>query len=167
MRLRILAIALAAVHLVLVVCGAAHFRLVPLQWGGIVQHTYGALSGSDSSFGFFAPGVASQLRATFTMTDDEGRTWTDVLEHGNNREARLRLGTVVSNFAEESMRRDVAASCAATMFGRHPTARQVVVRVEVYELPPMDAYRDGARPEWVPVYEVTVSRENTPQREER
>jgi hypothetical protein len=167
MRLRILAIVLAAVHLVLVVCGAVHFRLVPLQWGGIVQHTYGALSGSDSGFGFFAPGVASALRATFTMTDDEGRTWTDVLEHGNNREARLRLGTVVSNFAEESMRRDVAASCAATPFGRHPTARQVVVRVEVYELPPMDAYRDGARPEWVPVYEVTVSRENTPQREER
>jgi hypothetical protein len=167
MRLRSFAVALAAIHLVLVVCGAAHFRLVPLQWGGIVQHTYGALSGSDSGFGFFAPGVASQLRATFTMTDDAGNSWTDVLEHGNNREARLRLGTVVSNFAEEKMRRDVAASCAATMFGRHPTARQVVVRVEVYELPPMEAYRAGAQPEWIPVYEATVSRENTPEREER
>jgi hypothetical protein len=166
MKLRILAIALVAVHLVLVVCGAAHFRLVPLNMGGIVQHTYGALSGSDSSFGFFAPGVSSAMRATFTMTDDKGHTWTDVLEHGNNREARLRLGTVVSNFAEETMRRDVAASCAATMFGRHPTARQVIVRVEVYELPPMEAYRDGARPEWVPVYEATVSRENTSDREE-
>jgi hypothetical protein len=167
MRLRLLAIALVTVHLVLVVCGAAHFRLVPLSMGGIVQHIYGSLSGSDSGFGFFAPGVSSAMRATFTMTDAHGKTWTDVLEHGNNREARLRLGTVVSNFAEEKMRRDVAASCAATMFGRHPTACQVVVRVEVYELPPMEAYRDGAQPEWVPVYEVKVTREHTPDQEER
>ena len=52
---------LAAAHLTLVVCGAARLR-PPHGPAGSAVRFYGALSGSDNGFGFFAPGVASQVR---------------------------------------------------------------------------------------------------------
>ena len=151
--------ALAAGHLALVAGSAAHVHLLPpssLPARGV--RWYGAMTGADSGYGFFAPAVGSPSRATFTMTDASGRTWTDVLDGGANGEARLRVGSILSSAAFPELRDDLVASWAGKMFGRHPDAREVVVRIEVHDMPSMEEYRRGDRPHWRPAYQATFLR---------
>src|SRR5262245_31660466 len=103
--------ALAAGHLLLVVCGAA--RVSPGSddsFAGRVFRWYGAMSGSDSGYGFFAPGVAQECRATFTLSDAAGRTWEDTLARGHNPEVTDRIGVIVSLFSEPRLRPRLAGS---------------------------------------------------------
>jgi hypothetical protein len=68
---------------------------------------------------------------------------------------RLRVSSIMTSSSFEEIRDPLAASWAGKMFGRHPSAREVVIRIETHDMPPLEAYRDGARPAWVPVYEVS------------
>jgi hypothetical protein len=151
-------------HLALVACGAAGLRLLPASnIAGQTLRCYGALSGADMGFGFFAPAVGSQMRAVFVLTDGTGHTWEDDLEAGHNHEVKLRIGALINQFPvadqEEFLRRDLAASWAGTLFARHPTAQQITVRVEAYDVPSRAEYRAGARPAWVHVSSYTCTRE--------
>jgi hypothetical protein len=163
---QLLAVAAAGIHLVLVIGGAANISL-PRGSGvaGRGIRWYTAVSGADSGYGFFAPGVASETRATFTLTDATGRTWTEAFDAGGNQEVQLRLGSMVSTAASPGVRRKLAASWAGKFFAIHPEVESVLVRVEYYDLPQMDEYRDGERPEWVTEYEVEFSRNETSSRE--
>jgi hypothetical protein len=161
---QILAAAAAGIHLILVMGGAANISLP--RWSGVAGsgiRWYAALSGADSGYGFFAPGVASETRATFTLTDGAGRTWTEEFNANGNQEVQLRLGSMVSTAASPGIRRKLAASWAGKFFAIHPEVESVLVQVEYYDLPPMDEYQDGERPEWVTEYEVEFFRnEATP-----
>jgi hypothetical protein len=53
----------------------------------------------------------------------------------------------------------MVASWAARAFGRHPAAREVIVTIEVFEVPTLPETRDGAAPEWETVYERAFRRE--------
>ena len=152
--------ALAAGHLVLVACGAAGFAPwagwgpagEPLRW-------YGTVTEAGNSCGYFAPVVGMPSRVTFVMSDDAGRTWEDTLAGSTvSPEARLRMGTIALGAGDPEMRPRLTASWAATMFGRHPGATQVVVRIETYELPAMEDVRAGSRARWVTVYDATFRR---------
>jgi hypothetical protein len=152
---------LAAVHLVLVVCGAMSWSLLPEnRLPGKVLGIGRAMTGSDSHYGFFAPDVGPVLRARFTLIDGTGRRWTETLDLGNTLEERLRISNVLSLVFEENLRREVAASLAGTLLARHPTAQKVIVMIDVYDPPTMADYRAGERPEWELMYEATVSRKN-------
>jgi hypothetical protein len=152
-------ISLAAAHLLLVVCGAAGLSLLSGRSPpGKALRWYGAMSGADNGYGFFAPGVAPQWRATFTLSDTAGRTWTDTLEGDHNHEVAHRVGGIVNLFSEPGLRPELAASWAAKMFGRYPDAKQVVIRVEIYDLPTMAEYRNGTRPQWEFICEATFAR---------
>jgi hypothetical protein len=145
---------LAGLHIVLVACGAAGWSVLPpntaLGHGLRVVRGY---TGSDASYAFFAPGVSSTVRATFTMTDANGKQWTDTLDAGMSREAQLRIGSGVGmTGAFPNLLPAFVHSWAATMLGRHPTAETVTVSIEVYEVPPMDAAKSGQRPEWIQVF---------------
>lgn len=159
---RTAAAALAAAHLTLVAAGAFGWHPPALGPAGRALDDYGALSGASSRFDFFAPAVASPLRATFTTIDAAGRARACALEDGANREAQLRIASVVTCFYHAEyrpeLRRALAASWAATVFGHHPAAERVVVRVEVDDLPTMAQYRAGWRPRWRPVYEAVFTR---------
>lgn len=160
MKIRYAFFAIAAVaHLVLVGASAAHIRLFspdsPLDTA--VGH-YGSLSGSDNSYAFFAPGVAPQFRVTFTLTDAQGNTWEESGNQGATREAELRYDSMTSMFMFKPLRPRIAASWAAAMFGRYPNAEKVEVAVEAEDMPTMEAYRDGYRPEWAPVYGTAFTR---------
>ncbi len=150
--------ALAGVHLALVVCGAAGWAVPEDNAPGRALRAGRAMTGSDMSFGFFAPDVASELRARFILTDRAGRTWTDALDLGSNPEVRLRVGNVVALAYIPALRQAAAASLAAAMFGRHPEAVHVVVSIDIHEPPTMAEYRTGARPEWLPFYDAAFSR---------
>jgi hypothetical protein len=161
-RRRTLWLAAAAGHLCLVTLGASTFSLRELGLPGRVLDEYGALSGANSGYGFFAPGVTSQLGARFDVIDAEGRTTSASLADGESHEADLRVGNIIDQFShidddedEESadhVRRSLAASLAGKMFARHPEASAVVVRLELFTPVSMDAWRGGERPRWMPHY---------------
>jgi hypothetical protein len=151
--------AFAAGHLALVACGAAGLGLLPedsapekaLRW-------YGAVSGADNRYGFFAPDVGAEARAVLTLTDAAGRSWTEPVTESANQEVRLRLGSLFSQAADGSLRGGLAASWAARAFGRHPEAVAVTVRVDVYDVRTMDEYRHGQAAEWQTVYQRSFRR---------
>lgn len=151
---------LAAAHLVVVALGAAGLLVGP--GGTLAGHAvrwYGAMTGADAGYSYFAPGVGSELRLRFVLADGRGREWEDELTAGQNQEVRLRIGSMTGLFpaarAAEAFRHDLAASWAAAMLGRHPDAVQVGVRIEGYEVPSMAEYRAGWRPRWVLLYAAT------------
>ena len=136
---------LAAAHLVMVACSAVGLLPGvdrPLQWG---LRWYGSISGASNSYGFFKE-VGSGCKVTFTLTDEDGNTWQDELNRAGNREAEMRAnGSIylLGDYADL-----LAASWAANLLARHPSARQVIVQFEQFDPPSMADYRDGARPEW-------------------
>ncbi len=157
-RFKLLALA-AAAHLILVASSAAHFRLIePRTTAGRAIAAYGALSGSDNSFGFFAPHVAPEFHLQFTITGADGRTWEEPANRGLTREASLRFDSMTSLFVYEHLQTRVASSWAAALFGRYPEATRVEMKLEAQDMPTMEAFRDGNRAEWETVYEGDFSR---------
>ena len=117
------------------------------------------ISGSNENYGFFAPGVSTQLGVYFDVTDQSGKTRTFSLETGVSHEADLRVGNMVGQFGTESddpekLQRAVAASLAGTMFGRHTEAKSVNVRLEELNPVSMADYRKGERAQWKPIYQA-------------
>ena len=159
-----LAVLMGLTHLCAVVCGASHFEPSATP-AGRAYGWYAEVSGCHS-YGFFAPRVGARHRARFLLQDDQGGTWSDVLDETNNREARLRLtGLVEDPFMNGSvterpeMRQRLVRSWAATMFTRHPTASSVTIEVEACHIPKIAEYRAGSRPRWVRVYQARVQRQ--------
>jgi hypothetical protein len=148
-----LAIAAAAVQLCFAAAGAME---LDFDHAPSLIARYGALSGTDSSYGFFAPAVGTQLRVTFELTREDGTKSEDVLTTGASHEADLRIGDMVAIFwmDDEDLRRSLVGSWAGRMLARHPEATSVVVRLDAYDLPTMAEYRRGERPDWAPHYEA-------------
>lgn len=157
-RARLL-LGVAAVHLVCVALGALQVDLQSAGWLGRGLAYYGALSGADSGYNFFAPAVNALPWARFQITDAGGAARADVLESGANHEADLRARSILSLFLivdDEALRRSLVASWAGKMFARHPDAESVVVRIEICDLPSMRQYRDGERPSWDLLYQAKL-----------
>lgn len=152
-----LAIAAAVVQLGFAAAGAME---LDYDHANVVLAEYGALSGTDSSYGFFAPSVGTQLRTTFVLTDAAGNTTTDVLTTGVSKEADLRIGDMVAIFwmDDQDLKRAMAGSWAGRMLARHAEAVRVAVHLDAYDLPTMAEYREGKRPEWGPYYEAVFVR---------
>lgn len=156
-----------ACHLALVVAGAAH--LTPRVHGPVGRglRFYDALTGAGDSYAFFAPTVGPQLRARFTLSTPQGRSWQETLEGGKRREVGLRLGnlagTVYIAARRTDLRRAFLGALAANRFGAHPDANRVQVTIEEWVMPTMAEYRVGARPRWRPLYEATFVRASASQ----
>ena len=152
----------AGVHLALVICGAAGLRFTGESLPSTLLATYGAISGAENGYGFFAPAVASQSRAVLTMKDKTGREWQDALIRDEDSVAGFRAATVFDAFPAlpEQVRRGLAASWAGVMFGRHPGAEEVLVKVEIELLPTMEEWRRGRRAAWSPIYQGTFLRKH-------
>lgn len=142
----------AVFHLALAVCGAAGYA--PLADGGRAGRAascYQAYTGTGTSFGFFAPGVAAQRRVVWHGYNEQTKGWVVDSESGPSLEAELRLSTAAGLFSQEGPHDVLAASWAAWMFGKHPEVSLSIVEVEAYAVPTMEQYRAGARPRWVVV----------------
>jgi hypothetical protein len=152
--------AIAALHLVLVVCGAVHWPVLPAySEAGQAVAVVRNYTGSDSSYGFFAPGVSSQIRVRFTLFARDGQQWADELDKGMTQEARLRISSGLHAIMDDPGRLgDLAPSWAATIFGRHGAAKKVIAIVEYFDVPTMEEYAAGQRPHWVAVYRQEFTR---------
>ncbi len=91
--------------------------------------------------------------------DSSGKIISTPLETGTSHEADLRTGAMVGGFNDPEpelvkFRRSLMASLAGTVFGRHPEAAKVIVKVDEFTPVSMGDYRKGIRPEWKQIYEA-------------
>ena len=152
---RTLVLFAAFCHLTLVVCGAAQLDFGDSLLAKPFKY-YGALSGADSGYGFFAPGVGSQLRINVKLYNSAGQQLTTILPEPTNREASLRVGNVVGWFLGEGtdsrVRRSLAASWVGKALGKSPSATEAIVELEQYKLVSSAEFLAGKRPKWFPYY---------------
>lgn len=122
---------------------------------------YGAISGADFWYGFFAPDVRSPSMASFRVVDAKGAVITDTLGAGINREVEIRAGNIVDNLwppnEDPEAQRRLAASWAGAMIARRPAATGVEVQVMEYHLPSMQRFREGERPRWDVLYQESFT----------
>ena len=149
-RRRVALLSLAVVHLGLVAMGAVKMHL---PGSGLVTWAiegYRTLAGANVYYTFFVPGVNTQIRPMFELTDMSGVMTTDTLSRAVNSEVDMRIGNLASllRYEDEDFQRALLASWAGVMFARHPGAERVVVRIETFELPSMEEHREGRRPGW-------------------
>lgn len=159
-RRGLMMLALAAAHLVCVSLGALKVSLPDRSLPGRAIARYAALTGADSNYGFFAPSVGRQLRLTFEVLDHAGGTTEEPLRLGDNREISLRTAQVVETFwtEDDDLRRALSASLAGKVLARHPEAKSVAVRLDLLEMPTMQAYREGEQPWWALYYRAQFVR---------
>jgi hypothetical protein len=147
----------AMVHLALVACGAAHLLPSGKQGApGSLLQAYTQFTGAQYGYGFFAPGVISEMRVSFEVDQGPGGL---VVHEGfthANAEAKLRQGSMVLMFSSEEEQDILARSWAAAMFGRYPSARSVSVVVKTFDPPKMEEYRSGVRPVWKEYYRALL-----------
>ncbi len=159
---RWLLLAAVACHLALAVIGALGICLWETGPIGRVLTYYCALSGIDSKYAYFAPGVATPPRVEFTIVDGAGHEVADTLQTRVNREADIRVEDLIEVFnhrrADEAVRQKIAVSWAAVMFTRHPGAQTVLVDVRQRRLPTMLALQRGAHSRWKSVFRARVAR---------
>jgi hypothetical protein len=150
----------AFLHLVLVICGAAGVTLSGRNLALGILAQYSEVSGAETQYGFFAPAVASQCRAILTLRDAEGRAWSDTIAADPAAGFGWRTSSAIDAIPRlpENLRRALAGSWAAVMFGRHPDAVEVVVDTQIELLPTMAEWDAGARPKWESFYSSTFVR---------
>ncbi|WP_223643474.1 hypothetical protein [Corallococcus sp. EGB] len=121
--------------------------------------TYQSLSGVISDYRFFAPAVASDTRTGFFLALGDGRTVFEPLA-SDNLEVGLRYQCIVASGLRANRKtQDVLAqSWAAVMLGIHPDASRVTIVTQSYQLPSMEAWAAGKRPEWAIHYTGTFGR---------
>ncbi|WP_437591264.1 hypothetical protein [Sorangium sp. So ce1000] len=154
---RVAALVAVVGHLGLVVLGALQIHPEGDGWLARALAYYGALSGAESGYDFFAHSITPLPRARFHVSDAAGATLTDALESGASRETEIRILNLVTpllNVEDPAIQRSIAASWAGKVLARHPAAESVLVRVETYDLPSMREYREGKRSGWNLQYEA-------------
>jgi len=114
--------------------------------------TYKNLSGIFRDYRFFAPSVASDMRAGFFLEHADGTSEFEPFV-SDNLEVDFRYNCIIGSGMHDGKLRDVMAqSWSAVMLGSHPEAARVTVVAQSFELPPMKAFAAGARPSWKVVY---------------
>jgi hypothetical protein len=156
---------LALLHLYFVALGAFNVTgLYDLKWVGRPLEVWGNLTGAGDNYGFFAPGVFGQSRILFEILDEKGRSRVVPFRSFENHDSDLRVGDIVNqlNFFTDDgpseTHRELAKSLAATMFGKFPDARKVIVHLQTLYPVTMQDYRDGARQKWQPFYDASFER---------
>ena len=138
----------AGAHLAVVILGAARIPVPQSSLAGKVYGVYGAYSGANNSYGFFAPGVASKWRAALDSYDPAEEKWTTWTKPAANLELGVLDSTITGYFSNDELREAFAASWAGSGMAQAPGAAVVVVRAEAFLVPTMAEYREGARGRW-------------------
>lgn len=155
-------------HLILVTFGAADVEFSDKYWWARAINYYGEISGSTFGYGFFAPGVSSQIRAVFDVVESDSSRRTRQLKENSNREVDLRIGDIIEQFVGEDredpmgFQRALSASLSGAVFAEHPGAKSVTIRLEKFEPISMEEFRSGRRPSWESLYSAEfINRKGT------
>ncbi|MET0402832.1 MAG: hypothetical protein ABW123_10535 [Cystobacter sp.] len=146
--------AVALSHLLLVLVNALHLQAYfPPGVPGRLLQLYGQWSGASTRFNFFAPVITPSVRVSFDLSQESGEVTHDALRF-DDEAMNVRGYCMALRFEVKDNQENMARAWAALMFGWHPEARAVTVRVDALRLPTMEAYRAGERPEWTERYRL-------------
>ena len=122
-----------------------------------LRNAYHSLTGAGGSFGFFSPDIGNQVLIEFRT--EQGRVIR--LHEFVSGEVALRIGNMyrlfVESYANEKLKRSVAASLAAQIFRREPSAKKVTMIASVYRFPSLKEYAAGLQAETKEVYRITFA----------
>jgi hypothetical protein len=150
---------LATAHLVLV-CAFLWTDATAASGGTIDRavQTYKNAAGILRDYRFFAPAVASDMRAGFFVRTPDGASEFHPFL-ADNLEVGFRYNCIITSAMRNEKIRDLMAqSWAAVMLGTRPDAEHVTVVAQSFELPTLAQYGAGARPSWKLVYGGTFDR---------
>ena len=156
---RRLAIAAAAIHLGIAAFFSTHWqveRFLPAVVDRPLK-LYGAYTGAQTHFNFFAPTVSTQARAKFVLTRPDGTQARDELVTGNF-EANQRLAMMFTFYGVPEARPFLARAWAVHMLNRHPEADSVEVSVEVLDIPTLAELKAGKSSKWVEIDRTRLAR---------
>lgn len=160
--LRWLYAGLATLHLILVLAGALDRNLAWNDGSAKALNSYSALTGADSQYAFFAPGLGSQLRIVPQALTADGETIPLALPTKLGKEGALRYENLVNRFwgenGKEAVRRRLSGNLAKRWFAVTPSAARVVVQLDRFDLPSRAKFREGTRAAWLPHYRATFRR---------
>lgn len=162
--MKVVLLLLVFAHLTLVALGASYVKIAPWIPGKNIIEFYQKASGSDSSYGFFAPNIGLKSRAVFDIIDKKGNMLSDiVLAAGSGREVEIRLGGIYDEFSSKQaddaiFRKPLAASLAAAIFSQYSEATQVTLRVQQYLQISILEYQQGKREQWSDYYSARFAR---------
>lgn len=157
---RRLVVVVAAIHLSIAAVFATHWQVeqfLPVLLDRPLK-LYGAYTGAQTHFNFFAPAVSTQARAQFVLTRPDGTTIRDQLLTGNA-EANQRLAMMFTFYGIPEARPFLARSWAVYMLGRHPDAEAVEVRIEALQIPVLSEVRSGKAARWVEIDRMKLRRD--------
>jgi len=155
---------------------AAHFTVAALSMAkvnGKVWHRsvapaldiYARLTGVGAGFGFFSPVIPKEIQVAFEIETTDRGTIRTTLQQETIQEVNFRVGNMIRllnrHFYQKKVMRSVAASLAASMFARYPTAKAVTLHTYVYDFPSLQDASAGKQPEVKRVYSVKFGRSAT------
>lgn len=156
---RKLAIGAAAIHLGIAAFFSTHWQVEQFLPAVVDRplKLYGAYTGAQTHFNFFAPTVSTQARAQFVLTRPDGSQARDELVTGNF-EANQRLAMMFTFYGVPEARPFLARAWAVHMLNRHPDAESVEVRVEVLDIPTLAEIKAGKGSRWVEIDRTRLAR---------
>jgi hypothetical protein len=119
---------------------------------------YGRFSGAHTHFDFFAPSVATQARARFTIVAADG-SGTEVALASPSGEVNNRIAMMLTFYGYPHQREVILRSLGEYMLRQHPHAVAVDTRVEVLEIPPLHGTGE-TRATWAEVGRARLRRED-------
>ncbi len=130
---------LAAVQLSSVILGA--LQIWPSPATRSLLALYRGVSGTFTSFNFYAPNITPQLRARFTVQEPAQPPRVLEFEDGLTREEAIRtrnlLALVLKVKDAPGAERSLVASWAAAMFTRYPMATQITAAMDFIDVAPL------------------------------
>lgn len=142
----------AGVHLFIALVYSSHLAVeffIP-SWLERVVRAYGGYSGAYTHFNFFAPAVVSQVRVRFKLGLAGGAV-RELEVSSPSGEVNQRLATMFNYYLRPTARPYLVEAWARHMLDRHPEAEWVQTRVEMLDIPTLEAIREGKRAAWVEV----------------
>ncbi len=153
--------AFLTIHMVLHVYGA--MGMPGVSSGSSLRRilsSYGALTGSNTRFGFFSPRVATGTRVRVRV-QEHGQAIELGLVKLRSHDGQLRFEGMTDIFKDEGptiAAARVGSSIAARVLDERPKADLCIVTFEALEIPPLWSSPRRAPAAWFTVAEVTIAR---------
>lgn len=123
---------------------------------------YRCMTGLYRDYGYFAPAVASDVRAAALLARSDGLT-TFVPFDAKGHETRLRINNLLgAALDQKGLRNTIVRSMAASLLGADRKVESAHVIFQRQVMPDMLSYRNGHRPAWRTVYVGRFDRRTTP-----
>lgn len=122
-----------------------------------VVEYYSQATVMQADYSFFSPNVASDLKVEVAVEDSSGYHVVNPFRISNTAVNTRFQCSVIGFQSIPAAQELIARSWAARVYEKYPTARSVSVKGSMYHLPTLREYREGKRPYYEKVFEISFS----------